>query len=427
MTVGLFATDHPCTVDEDISSTTFWAKPFDERELTFARLRRDAPVSWHVPLEDPRLPPQVHRERGFWAVTRAADIQHVSQHHDVFSSAFGGISFRPANPEILPQSPLFIEMDPPEHTRYRQIMSAAFTPKAVRALSEKIETRAAQIVEAVVGTGDINIVADISAKLPMLTIADMVGVPEDLTATFARAGDDFLAAVGGEQRAPAGVDPLVFIQEQMQTLAAIGIELVQHRRTHPAEDIATALAQARIDGRELGPEQIASMMLLLSTAGNDTTKQTTSWTLLRLSQHPDQWAWLREDFDARIGGAIEEFIRHACPVIQFARTATKDVELGGQQITAGDKVVLFYCSGNRDETVFAEPRRFDLSRPRTAHVGFGGGGVHYCLGNGVAKAQLRALFANILDKLPHLRVTGAPSFMQSELINGITALPARTG
>lgn len=187
----------------------------------------------------------------------------------------------------------------------------------------------------------------------------------------------------------------------------------------------TALVQADIDGHKLTDEELTGTMILLSIAGNDTTKQTTTRTVMAFDQHPDQRAWLMEDFDDRIAQSIEEFVRHACPVIQFARTATADTELRGVKIAAGDKVGIWYCSGNRDETRFEDPERFDLSRPKVPHVGFGGGGVHFCLGNSIAKAQLRALFSEILTKLPTLEVIGEPDLLFSDFIHGVKHLPVR--
>ena len=420
----IFATRHVPTTDKDISSPAFWSRSFEARDETFAWLRQNAPVSWHPPLEDEGLPPEVHKEAGFWAVTRYADIQFASQHQDLFSSALGGTQIRPRDP-AMSFSASFLEMDPPEHTRYRQVMSAAFTPKAVARLNDKIAERAKRIVGNVVGAGDIDFVVDVSAKLPMLTIADMVGVPESLVETFAQAGDHAVSLRDDAVR-PDGVSPVEFFMEQARIVREIGVDIVNFRRTHPADDIATALANAEFDGQRVTDDQIMSVMLLLAVAGNDTTKQTTSLTVLELDRNPDQRAWLVDDFDGRIAGAVEEFVRHATPVIEFARTATEDVELGGQQIKKWDKVGLFYCSGNRDESVFEQPHRFDLRRSRKAHVGFGGGGVHFCLGNGVAKAQLRSLFAEILTQLPNLEITGEPQYLPSEFIHGIQHLPART-
>jgi cytochrome P450 len=418
-----FSTEHEFKTDKDISSQQFWSRSFAERDETFGWLRRNAPVSWHPPYEDPMMPPEIHGEAGFWAVTRADDIRTESQNHELFSSEGGGVSFRPSHPDLV-FAPTFLEMDPPQHNKYRQAISAAFTPKGVGRIVEQINQRAAQIVERVVGAGEFDFVHEVSAKLPMLTIADLVGVPESLTETFARAGD---ALVSGPDEASiaSGESPLDFTLRQYKTLGEIGVDMVRHRREHPADDVATALANYSVDGEHLSDEDIQSMMALLSVAGNDTTKQTTSHTVVSLDRNPSQREWLLADFDGRIMQAVEEFIRHASPVIEFGRRAVADTELAGQKIAAGDKVVMFYCSGNRDESVFAEPHRFDLTRSRSPHVGFGGGGVHFCLGNGVAKAQLRALFREITQRLPHLEVD-EPVLLRNEFINGIAHLPARS-
>jgi cytochrome P450 len=417
-----FKTEHGFTTDVDVSSAEFWSKSFVERDETFAWLRENAPVSWHPPFVDPAVPPSVHGEAGFWAVTRSADIKFESVNHEMFSSTAGGASFRPTHPALV-FPPTFVEMDPPEHNTYRQAMSAAFTPKGVKRIAHQIEDRAAAIVDRVVGAGDFDFVEEVSAKLPMLTIADMVGVPESLETTFAKAGDGLVVGPAAESIAD-GVSPIEYFIQQRAILQEIGVDLVRHRRQHPAEDVATSLANYKIDGEYLTDEQIGSMMMLLSVAGNDTTKQTTTHTLVSLSRNPDQRAWLVEDYEARISPAIDEFIRHASPVIAFARRATQDIELSGQQIVEGDKVVMFYCSGNRDESVFADPHAFDLTRQAAGHVAFGGGGVHFCLGNMVAKVQLRALYREITTKLSNIEV-GEPTLLRSEFINGITHLPVR--
>ncbi len=283
-----------------------------------------------------------------------------------------------------------------------KLIGPAFTPKAVAKLSEQIEGHAEQIVNSVVGAGPIDFVADVAAKLPMLTVADLVGVPDTHAEDFAEAGNDILLSLNPED-VPEGWDQMSFAMDAMNRLAAISLELAEARRQKPEADVMTALVQAEIDGAPITVPDLLEFMTLLAVAGNDTTKQTTTRTMMQLQMNPDQKQWLLEDFDARIPSAIEEFVRHASPVLQFTRTATRDIEFRGQQITAGDKVCIFYCSGNRDERVFADPEKFDLSRGRSPHISFGGGGVHYCLGNGVAKAQLRALFRQILTKLPMSR------------------------
>lgn len=418
-------TPRPFVTGQDISSLEFRRLPFEKRDETFAWLRKNAPVSWQPPMEIEGVPAVEHVSRGFWAVTKAEDIREASLDHETFSSAQGSIFFRPPSTEV-PPAPTFLELDPPEHTRYRRLLSAAFTPKAVARLTQQIEDRAASIVGGLVGVGDFDLVTDLAARLPMLTVADMVGVPESLVQDFADAGDNFEAAYDDDVR-PPHMTPAEFEMEQIEILCQIGLDLVSHRRTNPADDVASALATAEFDGKPLTDEEITSVMLLLSIAGNDTTKQTTTWTAYNLHHNPDQREWLRNDFDGRIRGAVEEFVRHASPVITFLRTATRDVQLGGQLIRAGDRVGLFYCSGNRDESVFDDPHAFDLARPIGHHVGFGGGGVHYCLGNNVAKVQLRSLFREVFDKLPDLEIAGEPDLLFSELINGVKHLPARSG
>ena len=416
--------ERPPHHEVDISSAAFWKLPFAEREKSFARLRREAPVSWHAPMEVAGIPPEVHGEPGFWALVRARDIAFASQNHELFSSdsqRYWGVGLKPRDPAAIP-APTFLEMDPPLHTRYRRIMSSGFTPKSVRRLSAQIEERAEAIVDRVVGAGEIDFVREVSSKLPMLTVADMVGVPAELADEFAEAGDKAMGA--GDPAISGDADPEQFYFDQLAVLREIGVELVKKRRANPADDIATALALAEFDGQHLTDDEIESVMLLLSVAGNDTTKQTTSHSVYQLWRSPDQKAWLSEDFEGRIAPSIEEFIRHASPVVEFARTATADVEVAGQVIPAGDKVVLFYASANRDETEFAEPDRFDLTRPPHPHTGFGGGGVHFCLGNGVGKAQLKALFRQILTKLPNMEV-GEPEYLQSEFIHGVRRLPVR--
>ncbi|MFD6515699.1 cytochrome P450 [Rhodococcus sp. NPDC060176] len=426
MTTSIPSTEHPLTApDIDITSIEFWNRPFAERDKTFEWLRKNAPLSWHKPLDRPHFKPD-HGEPGFWAVVKSADIAFVSQNHEIFSSdqlKWRGVGFAPKDPEMY-GGQNFVMMDPPDHTRFRQIISSGFTPKAVKRLRDKIEERAEQIVARVVGAGEFDFVTEVASKLPMLTIADLVGVPESLVQDFAKAGDNLVGAADPEV-CPEGMSPVEFTVQQIEILAQIGNDLVDFRRRNPANDIATALANTEFDGKPLSESDVTAMMLLLSVAGNDTTKQTTSHTAMSLAKNPDQKRWLTEDFDGRIAQSIEEFIRHASPVQEFARTATADVEVGGRQINRGDKLVMFYCSGNRDEDTFDDPHRFDLQRsPNNNHVAFGGGGVHYCLGHMVAKAQLRALYSQILTKLPTMEV-GEPVYLFSEFINGIKHLPVR--
>ncbi|GAA3389301.1 cytochrome P450 [Cryptosporangium minutisporangium] len=415
----LFATPHPVTTEVDISSQRFWALPFAEREQSFARLRAEAPVSWHPPVEVD-FP---HDQRGFWAVTRAEDITAVSRDSEVFESKHG-ITLDPVSPEESVAVSFFLAMDPPEHTRYRKLISAAFTPKAIGRITERIERNAASIVDGLIGAGDVDFVEACSSRLPMTTVSDIVGVPESERDRVSRAAEHLVG--GGDAAGLSREEFHSFAFGEVLYLFQVGADLAAHRRKNPADDLMTNLVQAEIDGHRLTDDNIGAFMVLMSVAGNDTTKQATTRTMLALHAHAAQREWLREDFGGRIMPAIEEFVRYATPVMQFTRTASRDVVLNGGRIAAGDKVALFYCSGNRDERVFDRPDVFDLTRPKSAHVGFGGGGAHFCLGSGVAKTQLRAIIGQLLTRVPAIEF-GEPVPLESNFIHGIASLPAHIG
>jgi len=417
--MDLFSTSHPVTTDVDVSSQAFWNQPFNDRDKSFAQLRATAPVSWHRPTEVP----QQHAELGFWAVTKAEDLTAVERNTDVFQSRYG-VSMVPTPIDQATAGLFFLTMDPPEHSRYRGLVNAAFTPRAIRQISERIEANARAIVDELAGAGDIDFVEACSSRLPMTTVSDMLGVPEPDRKRVAEAAENLVGAVAGTTLPPDQF--LDFVAGEFLYLYSMGASLAAHRREHPGNDLMTNLVQAEIDGERLTDDHIGQFMVLMAVAGNDTTKQTTTSAMLALQRHPEQRDWLLADFDGRIMGAIEEFVRYATPVMQFSRTAARDVELNGAQIAAGDKVVLFYCSGNRDESVFTAPGEFNLARPRSSHVGFGAGGPHFCLGHGVARTQLRAIIGQLLTRVPDLEL-GEPVLLQSNFINGITALPAHVG
>jgi len=315
-------------------------------------------------------------------------------------------------------------MDEPDHGRYRALVSAAFTPKAIAKISARIEADAARIVDSLVGAGDIDFVTDCASRLPLATFADIVGVPEADRDRVALAAHTVIG--GGKATGLPHAEGLAARLSEYEFLQALGVDMARQRRAHPSDDLMTGLVEAEIDGDRLSDYDIGQFMALLAAAGTDTTKQTTTLTMLALQEHPAQRDWLLADFDGRIMPAIEEFVRYATPVLAFARTAGEDTELGGAHIAAGDKVVLFYCSGNRDDALVANPAEFDLSRPRSRHVSFGGGGPHYCLGNGVAKTQLRALFKQLLTRIPDIEL-GKPEPLRRSFINGVDRLPTHIG
>lgn len=399
----------------DITSRRFWSQHFDVRDQAFAALRNAEGLSWHPPL------PSVFdtEEPGFWALTRRADIVHASLHPELFSSAHG-IALDPMPADLQRIATFFLMMDPPQHTLYRRLISSAFTPRNVAQIDEQVRKNAAAIVDDLVGAGDVDFVAVCSARLPMMTISEMLGVPTDQREAVAKAAEKLFSMSDDEyssleERAEATIN-------EMFLLANTGIELAKFRRRHPADDLMTSIVNAEVDGHRLTDEEIGAFLILLASAGNDTTKQTTSHAMLALAANPEQRDWLMADFDGRIGQSVEEFIRFATPVLQFARTVTQDTELAGQQLSAGDKVGLFYCSANRDEAAFDRPQAFDLARSPNPHLGFGGGGPHFCLGNQLARTELRNIFRELLT-----RVTvefGEPEYLMSNFVHGIKRLPA---
>lgn len=413
-----FRTPHQRQTDVDISSIAFWSRGFEERDQAFARLRAEAPVSWHPPLETPRLPRRC-REAGFWAVTKAADIAFVSRHHDLFSSEIGNVNVRPTPFRTIPNMLVF---DPPLHTAYRRVVSAAFTPRAIAALTTTINRRARQIVLRAGQQGEFDFVSAISAQLPLRTVAGLIGVPGSEHDRFAAAADSYVRTKVPAQL-PPGTSPEAFIAEQGRYLTELCAALAATRRRQPADDLMSCLVQADIGGAPLGDDAILSTVLLLIVAGDDTTKQATTLSYLALRAFPEERKWLEEDFDGRFDQAFDELMRYASPVISFARMATRSTELGGQLITEGDKVALFYCSGNRDESIFAEPRLLRLSRPRGQHVAFGGGGVHFCLGSTLARVQVKAILSHTFDRLPDL-ILGEPAFGFGETVHSVESLPA---
>ena len=403
----------------DISAPAFWDKDFRTRDDTFAQLRAEDGLSWHPPVSS--IFP--HEETGYWAVTRHSDIKYVSHHNEIFGSRLG-ISVDPLPAEVQRVSTFFLAMDPPEHSRYRRLISLAFTPKQIRRIESQIRANAAevvgQLIERLHDEGGVDFVSQCSAKLPMLTISDMIGIEPDDREAIALAAESLFSGTDDEY---ANIEErATHALTQLGILSNTGIELAKRRRQEPHDDLMTNIVNAEVDGHRLTDTEIGAFMVLLASAGNDTTKQTTSHVFKALCDHREQREWLIEDFEHRIEGAIDEFVRWATPVMNFARHALVDTELAGTPIKAGEKLGLFYCSANRDETIFDRPHAFDMTRSPNPHFGFGGGGAHFCLGAQLAKMQLRHLFHQLLTRLPDVDV-GEPVLLHSNVFHGIKHMP----
>ena len=400
----------------DITSHDFWNQPFAVRDEAFAQLRAGEGLTWHRPF--PSMFPI--EEPGYWALTRRADIAYVSQHPELFTSA-QGVALDPMPAEIQHFASFFLTMDPPRHTTYRRLISSAFTPRNVRQIEEQIHNNAVGIVDDLVGAGDVDFVAACSARLPMLTIMDMLGVPSADQPAVAYAAEKLFGMSDDEYATPEerAEDPI----KQIVLLNTTGIELAKFRRANPGDDLMTSIVNAEVDGQRLTDEEIGAFLILLASAGNDTTKQATTHAMMALVENPAQRDWLMEDFDGRIVWAIEEFVRWSSPVLQFARFVTEDTKINGQPVAAGDKLGLFYCSANRDESVFDAPHTFSLQRSPNPHLGFGGGGPHFCLGNQLTKTELRNLFRELLTRLQTVEF-GDPDLLYSHFVHGVKRLPA---
>ncbi len=401
----------------DLSSSEFWSGTAADRERVFAELRRDRPISWHQPVADALF--EDPNDQGFWAVVRYADLVEVTKRPADFISG-EGIVFDSMPQELLDAGQGFIAMDPPRHTKVRRLLASAFTPRQMRRISDRIEANARRIVDDIATKGQVDFVAEVSALVPMHNICDMVGIPERYRRQVAHE-----AQFAGGWRDPdllQGADPMTRLFEAVVTMRTISAELIAERRENPQDDLLTSLVEAEVEGEQLTDDEIISFLGLLMIAGNDTTRQSTSHGMKALTDHPEQRAWLLEDLPGRMPMAVEEIVRWATPIMTFRRTASRDCELGGQQITAGDKVVMFYASANWDTEVFEAPEQFNLSRSPNPHIAFGGGGIHHCLGNQLARKQLAAIFTELLTRLPDIEVVGEPVLSNGNFFHGINRM-----
>ncbi|HLG92587.1 MAG TPA: cytochrome P450, partial [Acidimicrobiales bacterium] len=347
--------------------------PFEMFDL----LRAEAPVYWHDEPEGP----------GFWAVTRYHDVVMVNRDNQLFSSARRGALIMEQDEETLAQQRMMmLNMDPPLHTRYRLLVNKGFTPRMVAKLEDRMRHYTNQIIDAALDKGEFDFVTDVAAELPLQVIAEIMGVPQE----------DRHLVFNWSNRMIGSEDPEYKItpenaQEAAMELYAYAHELAAKKRANPSDDIITVLLQAEVDGERLSDLEFDMFFLLLAVAGNETTRNLISHGMHALIEHPDQRKKLVAD-RSLIPSAIEEMLRWASPVMHFRRTATRDTEIAGQPISEGDKVVIWYISANRDESVFPHPYRFDVERSPNEHVAFGGGGPHFCLGANLARLEIRVMF-----------------------------------
>ena len=382
----------------------------------FARLRREAPVAWN-PEDD---------GRGFWAVTRYEDIVAVSKNPKAFSSAriHGGHRIFDENVVGVAgvgadktEAPM-ISMDPPEHNQYRRMVSPGFAPRRVQALEDRIRDRVSGILDRLAGADTCDFVADIAAELPIQMLAELMGVPQEDRAMLFEWSNALIAEDDAEYRSSPEA-----VAEKIARMAEYALALWQQRFDHPGDDLISMLVHSRVDGEAMTRERYIGTFILLVAAGNETTRNSLSGGFLALAEHPAEKRRLIED-PSLLTSAAAEIVRWVSPVMHMRRTAIEEAEIGGQAIRPNDKVILWYCSGNRDEAVFADPFRFDITRTDPAHVGFGTG-QHFCLGARLAEVQIRVFYEEFLRRYPDACPVGPIERMRSNFIVGYKSIPTR--
>jgi len=405
----------------DLSSPEFWLRPRDYRESAFAKLRNTDPYRYFKEFDYP-LPIRPNGP-GYIALTRHDDIWHVSRNPQLFCSGKGS-NIPDLSKEMNEFFGSMIAMDDPKHFRLRSIVSKGFTPREISRIEEYVKVRARTIIDAVLDEfagKEFDFVDNIAAKFPLQIICEMMGIPAEderqvfnWTNTILGAGDpDFGGTFEGLMEAAIGM----FSYAQ-----ALG----EARLAKPTDDLTSVMMHAVVDGERLTSQEFGSFFILLVVAGNETTRNAITHGMLALTENPDQRKTWFDNFDAHTKTAVEEIVRWATPVIHFRRTATQDTEINGFKVKTDQKVVLFYNSGNRDERVFAEPFKFDVTRAaQPTQIGFGAGGPHFCLGANLARREIAVMFDEIRRRTPNLQITGEPAYLQSSFINGIKRVNCR--
>lgn len=382
------------------------APPYED----FALLRRQAPVFRNP---DPQVPD------GHWALTRHSDVVYVARHPELFSSELKGSQPQEFDEGIIEvQRRMMIHQDPPKHSRVRTLVNRGFTPRVVERLRFSIAAECAQIVDAAVEVGECDLVPAVAAELPLVVIAELMGIPREDRKKIFEWSKAIVAQTDEESGGEEG------LRRAIAEMSAYASELGAPRRRCPVDDVVSKMVSADEKGNQITEEEFQAFFVLMTVAGNETTRYSIAGGVEAFARFPDQWTRLRRNPElART--AAEEIVRWVSPTKVFRRTAVTDVELGGQPLKAGEKVIAHIMSANRDETVFTDPEIFDIGRSPNPHVGFGGGGPHFCIGKHLAILEIELMFKALAEKLERIEITGPAPRLRSYQFDGITALPVR--
>lgn len=402
--------------DVNLSDFEFWLRPEEEREEAFRLLRAERPVAFFEEPEFENLPPGP----GYWSLTKYDDVVFASRHPELFCSGQGS-NIGDMPPELMEMLGSMINMDAPRHTKLRLLVNKGFTPRMVARIEEYVHDIARECVADIAAKGSCDFVTEVAAPMPLRIICDMMGIPREDNEFIFQQTNHLLGGLDPEYN--ESIADMLSGGWNMWNYAQ---ELGALRLKEPQDDITTALMQAEVDGERLTAAEFGSFFVLLCTAGNETTRNAIAHGLLQLTRNPDQRRWVLEDTETRMAPAVEEIVRWSTPVIHFRRTATQDVELpsGRHAFKEGDKAVLWYNSANRDEDQWDRPYEFDAGRTPNEHVGFGGGGPHFCLGANLARREIRVLFEELFRVLPDIEATSEPDMLQSSFIHGMKHLTA---
>jgi cytochrome P450 len=410
--------------DINLSDPEFWRRPWSEREFAFATLRNERPISYY---DEPviegtafALPPGA----GYYALTRYRDVATVSRTPEVFLSGPGAISQFDLHPEMVEYFSGLISTDNPRHARLRRIIANAFSPRNIRNVEESIIRVADRVLTNAIKSGTGDFMTDIAAPLPLEIICSMMGVPPSEYATVLQCSNVILSN-GDHEYVPEGTDPVLALLEAGATLNGIMQEVGKSRLEHPVDDITGALVSAEIDSEKLTEQELASFFVELVIAGTETTRTAIGHALLAFDEFPDQKARILEDPEILTKTGTSEIVRWATPIMWMRRTLASDYQISGENLKAGDKVLLFYNSANRDEEAFENPYVFDVGRTPNDHYGFGAPGPHFCLGTHLARREITVMWRNILRRTPRIKAVGEPIRLDSNFVNGIKHLPYR--
>ncbi|HEY7379708.1 MAG TPA: cytochrome P450 [Gaiella sp.] len=408
--------------DVDLTDLDVWEERVPYEWLTL--LRREAPLHWQPESDG----------RGFWVFTRYDDIVQVSKDWETYSSELGGTSLQDLTPEEIEARKSMIDTDPPPHTRLRALVNKGFTPRVVQSYEDRIRGLARGILAGALEREELDWVEDVASEIPMWVFSEIMGLPVEDRRLLIELGDKILGntdpeVVGAEHVLEQTIDDpemrkLPFSSPFSLELIEYGRKLGEARRREPRDDITTRLVEAEVDGSTLGEHEFGLFFILLTTAGNETTRHTISLGLLDLLAHPEERARLAAD-PGLAGTAADEILRRAHPVHHFRRTATRDVVVHGRRIRAGDKVTIWYASGNFDEDKFADPFRLDIGRTPNRHLTFGLGGPHFCLGAHLARLEVKVWLEEMVPYLERVELAGTPTRLRSNFFNGIKRLPVR--